>query len=541
MSSSLETALMESLGSIGAKPTSFNTSSGHGYSIEAHAQGNANWALKIDFHVPLTGMPTVHLSHIPTGLGLAHVNHKGEVCYSDHEGEAYDPEDVANVVAWAVSQAVKTLDSSLERKQAGDFQDLLDEFEGYWSSLDGCTFVSLFDPPAGHDLRANVGDAKAPPGSGKILSPTRIAHTGSKHLKGTAHKVRFFILAQAILPPPNGTPLSEEWLNQLFALGGQDSVRVSQNDGAHIFLFSQPRSSGEALFGLAFTTRRTHGKTVFSNLKPFCIQRAWREYMLNRTGSAPVARSVAILGCGAVGGRVAEQLALAGVDELILVDEDHLSYDNTYRHVLGAVHVGTSKVQALKSDLEAKFPGIKVVPFLGSAEKWLKDPLQRDQCDTLVLTTGKPALERHITQQAFSEGWSQRLVSAWLEPLGLGGHVVSSQVGAAGCLECLFTEIGTSRPDPRKAFLAKNQKVSRALTGCGGRFMPYSALHATETALLVCKAVFGDEQGYRCWVGNPSAALTADLKVTDWHTHCWESPPTKVISIAHPDCPCCNS
>lgn len=541
MSSSLEAALMESLGSIGAKLTSLSTSSGNGYSIGALAQGKVGWTLKIDFHVPLTSMPTVHLSHIPTGLGLAHVNHKGEVCYSDHEGEAYDPEDVANVVAWAVSQAVTTLDRSLERKQAGDFQDLLDEFEGYWSSLDGCTLVPLFDPPDGNDLRANVGDGKALPGTGKILAPVRIAHTGSRNLKGTAHKVRFFALAQAILPPPNGAPLSADWLNQLFELGGQDSVRVSQSDGAHIFLFSQPRSYGEALFGLTFTTRRSHGKTVFFNLKPFCIQRAWREYMLNRTGSVPVARCVAILGCGAVGGRVAEQLALAGVDELILVDADHLSYDNTYRHALGAAHVGTPKVQALKSDLEEKFPGIKIVPFLGSAEKWLKDPLQRDQCDTLVLTTGKPALERHITQQAFSEGWSQRLVSAWLEPFGLGGHTVATKAGAAGCLECLFADIGAPRADPSNAFLAPNQPVSRNITGCGGRFMPYSALHATETALLVCKAVLGNEQGYRCWIGDPSAAIAEGFTVTNWHARCWKNPPTKVIQIAHPDCPCCSS
>lgn len=541
MSSALETALLESLGSIGAELTSLNTSSGHGYSIEAHAQGNVSWALKIVFHVPLTGMPTVHLCHMPTGLGLAHVNYKGEVCYSDHEGEAYDPENVANVVAWAVSQAVRTLDSSLERKLAGDFQELLDEFEGYWSSLDGCTLVTLFDPADGHDLRANVGDTKTPAGSGKILFPIRIAHTGSKHLNGTAHRVRFFALKQAIRPPPNGIPVSAEWLNKLFALGGEDSVRVSQSDGPHIFLFSQPRSGGEALFGLAFTTRKTHGNTVFSNLKPFCIQRAWREYMLNRTGSEPVARSVAILGCGAVGGRVAEQLALAGVDELILVDGDRLSYDNTYRHVLGAAHVGAAKVEALKLDLEAKFPGVKVAPFFGSAEQWLQDPLRRDKCDTLVLTTGKSALERHITRRAFSESWPQRLIAAWLEPFGLGGHAVAAQAGTPGCLECLFTDIGERRTDPSNAFLAPNQPVSRNITGCGGRFMPYSALHASETALLVCKAVLSNEHGYRCWVGDPSAAIAEGFKVTPRHDRCWKSPPTKAIQIDHSDCPCCSS
>lgn len=541
MSSALETALVESLESIGAKLTSLEISSRDDYSIEVHAQGNVNWAMKIEFHVPLTRTPTIQLSDVSIGLGLAHVDHKGVVCYSDHEGEAYDPEDVANVVAWAVSQAVKTLDSSLAKKLAGDFQELLDEFEGYWSSLDGCIPVPLFDPTESQDLRANVGNAKVLPGSGKSFFPIRIARAGSSYLKGTAHKVRFFPLAQAILPPQNGTPLNEEWLNELFALGGQDCVRVSQSEGAHIFLFSQPRSPGEAIFGLAFTTRKKLGKTVFSNPNPFCIQRAWREYMLNRTGSSPIARSVAILGCGALGGRVAEQLALAGVGELILIDEDYLSYDNTYRHVLGASYAGTSKAEGIKLDLAAKFPGIKIVPFLGSAEAWLKDPILRDGCDTLVLTTGKPALERHITRRAFSERWPQLLVSAWLEPLGLGGHAVAAQAGTTGCLECLFTDIGARRTDPSNAFLAPNQQVSRSITGCGGRFMPYSALNAVETALLVCKAILSSEHGYRCWVGDPSSAVAEGLSLTKWHARCWQNPPTKVIDIAQRDCPCCSS
>lgn len=541
MSTALEAALVESLDSIGAELTSFEISLGQRCSIEVNAQGAVNWAMKVDFHIPLTGAPTIHLSDVSTALGLAHVDHKGQVCYSDHEGEAYDPENAANVVAWAVSQALETLNRAQASKLAKDFQELLDEFEGYWLSLDGCTKVTLFDAADSLDLRANISSGKALPGSGKSISPIRIARAGSRNLKGTALKVRFFALSQAILPPPNGRPLSEEWLNALFAIGGQECVRVSQSEGTHIFLFSQPRKSGEALFGLSFTTRRVQGTTALTNIKPFCVQRAWREYMLNRTGALPVARSVAVLGCGALGGRVAEQLALAGMDELILVDGDYLSYDNAYRHVLGAAHAGSSKVEALKLDLDAKFPGIRVEAFRCSVEEWLIDSRRRDRCDTLVLTTGKLALERHITRRAYSEGWAQRLVAAWLEPLGLGGHAIAFQASTPGCLECLFTDIGERRADPRNAFLARNQKVSRNITGCGGRFMPYSALNASETALLVCKAVLSSEHGYRCWVGDPSSAVAEGFRLTDWHARCWKNPPTKAIDITEKDCPCCSS
>lgn len=531
----IDQALTAALASIGANATtSLNLKRGRN-SFELVATGSVAWHLKVTFELPLTVLPSIFLAAPAEGEGLAHVSYTGCICYSDHEGEGFDPTNVENVVAFAVARAVAVLEDSLRKKQAGDFQALLDEFEGYWHSIPDCYMVPLASAPvAENQLYAQVQQIHSK--RARILALDQGIGIDAKTPR---RKVHFFPIASAVMPPVNGELLQNGWLQNLIDQAGPVAQHISKQHGSHIFLFAQARTEGESLFGVMFTTVRSGSHAKLTRVHPFGVQRAWRDYLLARTGVSQVKQCVAIIGCGALGSRVAEQLAISGIDELILIDFDYFSYDNIYRHILGRNSVGQRKVYALKHELEIKHPGLLVHTFTGTAEQWLCDPARRQVCQTIVLTTGQLAMEREITQQAFAECWSQRLVSGWLEPLGLGGHVIASKAGVSGCLECLFTDVGCSRPDMRVAFLTPGQQVSRNLTGCGGRFMPYSALHATETALLVCKMVLAGTTGYRCWAGDPAAAIAEGLSVTRWHERCRNLPPNE--PVAHRDCPCCSS
>lgn len=534
-------ALTAALGAVGATLTTPLTLKDGQNSLVVDVAGAQAWQLRIDFRLPLTVMPSVYLVPASAGAGLAHVSHSGSVCYSDHEGEGFDPGNSANVIAYAVSRAVTVLDDAYRQKLAGNFEELLNEFEGYWSSISGCSLVPLAAPPRAEQLYAQVQQGKAKPGRGGGTILLALDQGKGSELKTPRRKAHFFPLSNALLPPLNGVPINSSWLNDLLQAAGPVALSVSKQLGLHVFLFSQPHSQGEALFGLMFKTIRGRHQTELTQLQPFSIQRTWRDYLLARTGVESLRRRVVIIGCGALGGRIAEQLALAGIDELILVDEDYFSHDNIYRHVLGRSSVDKRKVDALKQELESKRTGLTVQVFTGAAEQWLQDPARRAGCDTIVLATGKLSLERAITRRAFAEGWPQRLVSTWLEPLGLGGHVMVSLAGVKGCLECLHSDFGGSRPDMRVAFMKSGQSVSRNLTGCGGRFMPYSALHALETALLACKAVLADKTGYRCWVGDASTALAEGLEMTPWHARCRQQLPAESVDVFHQECPCCNS
>ncbi len=535
------TALTAALAAVNAVPETPLALSQGKNSLVICGSGIRPWRLSIDFRIPLTEMPLIFLVPASAGVGFGHVSHSGEVCYSDHEGEGFDPENWENVIAHAVERAIAVLDSSFQKAEQGDFKDLENEFEGYWGTLPGCRLVPLTVQPSTEHLYARFDPNQGKAKKHREMVLLGIDNGASSSLNGTRRKAHYFALASAILPPANGEPLGDTWIKNAIHTAGSTALRISQQQGHHILLFSQPRPTGEALFGITFKTVIVGRGFRFDQIKPFAVQRAWRNYLLARTGTESTAQRVAVIGCGSVGSRVAEQLSLGGIDELILIDDEPLSYDNIYRHLLGSPSVGRSKVEALKQELVSKRTGLVVQTFLGNAEEWLQDPRRREGCDTIVLTTGKPAIERHIVRLAHSERWPQRLVSGWLEPLGLGGHVMSSQTGVKGCLECLYTDVGGSRPDMRVAFLKSGQAVSRNLTGCGGGFMPYTALNAIETALLISKVVIEGATGYRCWVGDPSAALAEGLEVTSWHTRCLQGLRANDADVIHSDCPCCNS
>lgn len=64
-------------------------------------------------------------------------------------------------------------------------------------------------------------------------------------------------------------------------------------------------------------------------------------------------KSVALVGCGAVGSFVADQLVRAGVARLTLLDDDVLRPGNLVRHLAGLEHVGLTKAHAVRHALGA--------------------------------------------------------------------------------------------------------------------------------------------------------------------------------------------
>lgn len=64
-------------------------------------------------------------------------------------------------------------------------------------------------------------------------------------------------------------------------------------------------------------------------------------------------RSVALVGCGAIGSFLADQLVRAGIGRLTLMDEDELRPGNCVRHLAGPEHVGLTKGEAVRQALMA--------------------------------------------------------------------------------------------------------------------------------------------------------------------------------------------
>ena len=71
-------------------------------------------------------------------------------------------------------------------------------------------------------------------------------------------------------------------------------------------------------------------------------------------------KHIAIVGCGSIGGAVADIAARTGLGTLTLIDPDIVSSENIGRHVLTTHDVGQPKVDALASHLKAINPELVV-------------------------------------------------------------------------------------------------------------------------------------------------------------------------------------
>jgi integrative and conjugative element protein (TIGR02256 family) len=74
-------------------------------------------------------------------------------------------------------------------------------------------------------------------------------------------------------------------------------------------------------------------------------------------------KMVNIIGCGALGGEVADIISKAGIGVMTLVDFETLKFDNTVRHVLGYNQLGLAKVHALEQHILFHNPFVKTIPI----------------------------------------------------------------------------------------------------------------------------------------------------------------------------------
>jgi hypothetical protein len=224
-------------------------------------------------------------------------------------------------------------------------------------------------------------------------------------------------------------------------------------------------------------------------------------------------KSVALIGCGALGGELARLLAQAGVGKFFFVDADNVAPENTSRHVLGASETGGNKAAAMARRLAKDFPHIRgVYPFGCRFEDLSEEQLAEIYGADLLITAGLflPTDIRVNERRREADRKPNWLVS-WTEELACAGHA-ALLVGDADLMD-LFDEAGkpkrvmTSQWPPSVGTLAE--------AGCGNFFQPYGAVDMLGTiglaARLALEALLGRcaTPTYRIWLGDRARAAEA--------------------------------
>lgn len=187
---------------------------------------------------------------------------------------------------------------------------------------------------------------------------------------------------------------------------------------------------------------------------------------------------VLVLGAGALGSPVVDQLAKAGVGFITLVDEDDLVPANLGRHLLGAEYIGQPKASAVAQRVNHGYPATVVTPQIMSAEQWLQANTLLN-VDLVLDLTGEPDVRWHV-ELARQQNPCPLLIG-WMEPYVAAAHVCSLPANAPWMQ-------GTTDPMGSLEAVDWPDEVIRQEPGCSSRFQSYTAAAATHAVALVAES-----------------------------------------------------
>lgn len=211
-------------------------------------------------------------------------------------------------------------------------------------------------------------------------------------------------------------------------------------------------------------------------------------------------KCVTLIGCGSLGGLVAQALAHAGIGRLTLIDPEILEAANLGRHVLDATALGRAKASALASRLRAQLPHLD----MHAISHRIQDPAAAaalENTDLVICTAADWPAERFLMEAMAGRGIP--LLLSWAEPHALAGHSAVDTTGGQR-LEHLFDHDGLAIR--RKTVWPETEW---ALPGCSASHQPGTFNRLQHVAGLVVEHAIdvllqpASPDEHRIWLGDP--------------------------------------
>jgi sulfur-carrier protein adenylyltransferase/sulfurtransferase len=216
-------------------------------------------------------------------------------------------------------------------------------------------------------------------------------------------------------------------------------------------------------------------------------------------------KKVVLFGIGSIGSFVAQLLAMSGVGELILVDPEILSSENTGRHVLGIDSINMNKAVKLADDLNTRFPHLKISGNRMTCETFCTSKLYFIQnADLIISTIGSWRSEGWLNTMANDSSIQSPILYGWMESHAAAGHAVVFQKKNV-CLRCIRDDIGHVKI-PVSSWPEGSTMIP--VPSCGGSFQPYGAIEISHIHGLIAGLALDvllentTTSAHRIWIGS---------------------------------------
>lgn len=450
-----------------------------------------------EFLVPRTldDIPLVTVKSLPKDLPklLPHLTASGYLCYLSPGSVALDLFDPVGQTLACLQRAGEVLAQVL----AGELlEDLVDEFFQYWRDFNCMLDIqgnTLSAHPAYIARNTNAFDfvitddkprtERKLQALGYVLEPQPIM---TIRVKTT---VRPFPLQKEWPPKDVGSLL--QWQSMLDPTCRrrleEKLVHHYRSGAVHATVIID---SPALQYGFSVIFKRpVHRRCQLRNFRQEVYRQAFTRlsftriddrYMAERSlpGIAKTfaALNVVLVGCGTIGGFLAEMLVKAGAGtlngRLTLVDSDRLGPQNLGRHRLGMPHLFKNKALQMVCELERLSPGsiIEAKPFDVKT-------LDLGKVDLLIDATGAQSLTDWLMWK-YSQ--ATPVLATWVEGPGLAVRALMKHSPEHGCSRCI------SQPPQKAAYQVFDEPTPTVLKGhgCEGLFVPFPATASIQAASL---------------------------------------------------------
>ncbi|XLZ69750.1 ThiF family adenylyltransferase [Massilia sp. SR12] len=187
---------------------------------------------------------------------------------------------------------------------------------------------------------------------------------------------------------------------------------------------------------------------------------------------------ILVIGAGALGSQIIDQLARAGIGGITVVDDDYMTSANVGRHLLGVEAIDTKKAQSVAEHVRRANPSCCVNASSMTAEDWL----ERNSLSGFALVldlTGEPDVRFALSSKRLSE--PVPLVVGWMEPYVAAAHA---------CILVACKNWFASGADPLEKLqsVVWPDDVFQNEPGCSSRFQSYTPAAAAYAVGLVVEA-----------------------------------------------------
>lgn len=479
--------------------------------LDAYRKMPAKVALPAKFPDEL---PEIFIERSRLVRRIPHVERSGKICLAPKTGILLDATAPRQLIRDALNRAQRILIDGLSGKNSAD---LIEEFSAYWNSGVSASIVSICDPSA--ESRSVLLNELIVPGEPKrtvtlaadnsVLAEQWSARAGWKISK---RDTAFFVRIEIAFEPPDfeesistsdllelilqsavgdSNDLMQRWLrSKTLPAYILIAIPLVNDQGSVIIAARMEEAVGDAKKRAQRGFRPNHLpasiETRFTRKAPVSriqVRRLDVDYLLPRGGANKYlfTRTVVVVGCGAIGSHVAKDLASMGIGRIRIVDPETLTPENIHRHVLGNSFLDQKKVEGMRSFLNRHFPHICIEDKAEDIRTILdNDPNFVTDADLVIVALGDETLELYLNDLL---GQRMPRIHTWVEPLGVGGHVLGTGLTSkGGCFRCLFDTDEVFGIHNQAAFAAPGQNFQPSFAGCAGTFTPFAGLDAERSA-----------------------------------------------------------